>query len=1471
MKTKRQKEEEVKLDSNPFIAGMPVLGSDFFNREDIINSVKRFILSANQYNYLIFGQRRIGKTSLLRKIEKEVSPENNAFGVYFNLQDKATFPLHTLLYELATHIIRALNINLDVPQNMFLKEGAADYMQHTFLPELLKNLPPDKPLVLLFDEFDVMGDAEYINDKRVVGIRSYEQFIPFLTRLLDHIMMTGFNIKFIFAIGRNYKDLNPERYGQITKFNEQVELEYFDKGTVFNLLEKTKGTIPFATEVCEKIFELTSGQPYFTQALAYKVFDCAQKSNNKSVTVEMVNRCMPETVKSYGGGVFWIWDTLRPSDQVVLYLMALSVNNEASVTEANLKTRAVDMFLEPATRELDEILARLLNVNFITKSNEGYAFTVPLFREWIVSEIEEADITKQFNDNKEVDFNLTNARYYFDKEEYKKCLPFAETVLQNRPSHFEALSITAKSYRFLGDLDKAQTLYKNAYAVNPVKVEKEYVELLKGLLEKKRKRGEDYDEIEYELYKTDKTKSFDLFIIKQIEKQLNIKLEEVDELKYDKNGYTVDKNKKVTGLILFDNGFTNICLLKDLTNLIHLDLENNGIEDISPLQGLKSLKQLHLINNNINNIYPLRSLKNLLILDLDRNNIQDISPINVLINLEKLNFTSNQITEIPLLNSCKNLVELALVDNQIKNITNLHELKNLTILDLAVNNISDIMPLKDLKKLTYLNLQSNQINDIFILSRLKKLSKLYLFNNQIKDIASIKELNNLTQLNLYDNPIETLPVWITEFNMRIQWKRYGDDGYITFFNNPLKSPPVDIVKQGQGAVINYFKQLKIQGRDNIYEAKLMIVGDPGSGKTSLMNKMFDKDFPVPNDQKSTLGIEVRQNWLFAINDDTSFKAHVWDFGGQQIQYMLHQFFLTSDCVYILMTEKRREILNYDYWLNIINILGSNSPVIALFNEIRIDSATSFIYDEKKYKELFPNLNIHKLDVNLSVINDGRFDHLLGVIKEKLSGLEHIGSEVPAGWVNVRKELETLKDKRHIDIKEYFCICNKYDITDEPDMMLILRYFHLLGIVLHFSEDENLCDTLFLDPNWTVDAVYSALSDDRIVMNNGVFKKEELYKTWSDKGYGTADQAKLLQLMLKDNFDLCYKLRGSRNSYIIPLLLPKLKPEYKWDSNGNLQFRFQYPFMPKGIVSRLVVRMHEYIDDDRVWNDGVVFEKKRALAEIVEQETIKEGLKIISIRLKGNLNSCKELLTLIREEVKRIQDSSFPNLPYTEMIPCNCNECANVDSPYFFDYDHIDNYINRGKSTIDCRKSTNEVGITQLIGAVFDSKEIGDRFKQQGHDERNINIDVSPHIHMHQEQGQKQEQTQQQSVEVHQEVVDVQNLFKNLKDDVIDEINIEIEDRKEVKRISNELEKVQAALNELEKAASNNVKYINAGVKGRLTEFFDNLADEDSRLNRGLKMVSKGKDKAQSIAKLYNNFAPFFCLPSVPEFLIKKGK
>jgi hypothetical protein len=151
----------------------------------------------------------------------------------------------------------------------------------------------------------------------------------------------------------------------------------------------------------------------------------------------------------------------------------------------------------------------------------------------------------------------------------------------------------------------------------------------------------------------------------------------------------------------------------------------------------------------------------------------------------------------------------------------------------------------------------------------------------------------------------------------------------------------------------------------------------------------------------------------------------------------------------------------------------------------------------------------------------------------------------------------------------------------------------------------------------------------------------------------------------------------------------------------------------------------------------------------------------------------------------------------------------------------------------------------------------------------INSNQKQESNVEAEQTAKQHQNVTQTQEA--EVKLAQGLFNNLKEDILDEVDLESEDAKEKKRIQNELSKYDKAFKELEKAASENRNELNAGAKSRIGEFIDNLSDENSRINKFLKLVTNGANKVQKFGRTYNKFATYFGLPKVPEALLGDEK
>jgi Leucine-rich repeat (LRR) protein len=213
-------------------------------------------------------------------------------------------------------------------------------------------------------------------------------------------------------------------------------------------------------------------------------------------------------------------------------------------------------------------------------------------------------------------------------------------------------------------------------------------------------------------------------------------------------------------------------LLKEMPNLVKLNLRGNQITSVEGLSGLVGLTYLNLSGNQITSIEELSGLVGLTTLELDdgvadpnrivQRKRQRIKLDDLDVNATSVNLCDSDITSDDLiliverLKEMPNLVELELDRNQITSIEGLSELVGLTTLKLYRNQITSIEGLSGLVGLTTLRLSSNKITSIEGLSGLVGLTRLDLNSNQIMSIEGLSGLVGLTTLRLSSNKITSI-------------------------------------------------------------------------------------------------------------------------------------------------------------------------------------------------------------------------------------------------------------------------------------------------------------------------------------------------------------------------------------------------------------------------------------------------------------------------------------------------------------------------------------------------------------------------------------------------------------------------------------------------------------------------------------------------------------------------------------------
>lgn len=593
------------------------------------------------------------------------------------------------------------------------------------------------------------------------------------------------------------------------------------------------------------------------------------------------------------------------------------------------------------------------------------------------------------------------------------------------------------------------------------------------------------------------------------------------------------------------------------------------------------------------------------------------------------------------------------------------------------------------------------------ISRLTNLNSLYLSSNQIESLPpEIGQLSKLVLLDISYNQLKLIPQEIGKLKLDTSkndmyinrlFSGFGANRGLTIDNNPLQTPPLEIAVKGCQAIANYYAQINSEGIDQLYEAKLIIIGEGGAGKTTLTKKIRNPDYNLEYEEKSTLGIDV-EKWKFEISKEKQFQVNIWDFGGQEIYHATHQFFLTKRSLYILVADSRKEDTDFYYWLNIVEILSENSPVLIIKNE-KQDRQRDI--NERQLRGRFPNLE-KILAANFATNRGVR--EILAEIKNQISQLPHVGTSLPKSWIEVRKILEN--DKRdYISLEDYFNICKNNGFSQQKDTFQLSGYLHDLGVCLHFQQDPLLSKILILKPEWGTDAVYKVLDSKLVIDNKGKFNLANLSEIWREEKYKYM-HAELLRLMI--NFRLCYQIPGSDN-FIAPQLLPENQPQYaEWSSVDNLIVRYTYDFMPKGIVSQLMVILNNLIIDQRyIWKSGLVLQKGGASAEIIEDYDRRE----IKIRVVGK--NKKELMTIVTYEIDKI-NSTYSRLKVNKLIPCNCKTCTDLKQPHYYIFETLRSFLEDNQREIQCQnKPYLMVDVLSLIDDVIGKEYFLEQSKREG--------------------------------------------------------------------------------------------------------------------------------------------------------------
>jgi internalin A len=719
-----------------------------------------------------------------------------------------------------------------------------------------------------------------------------------------------------------------------------------------------------------------------------------------------------------------------------------------------------------------------------------------------------------------------------------------------------------------------------------------------------------------------------------------------------------------------------------LTGLHTLRLDDNGLTILPAEVGqLSHLQTLRLDNNRLTRLPPeIGQLSHLQTLSLVDNQLGELpAEIGQLANLETLRLDNNHLTSLP---------------------PEIGDLSGLWEFTVPRNKLTSLPPeIGQLARLFRVRLDSNQLALLPPeFGTLTELSLVWLFDNALTSLPpEIGKLAKLHELRLERNGLTVLPRQLADLLVN------GLD--LRLEGNPLHEPLPEFIERGSAALATYLRSLE----DAVpqYEAKLLLVGEGNVGKTSLIAALRDE--PFVDDRPTTHGIEIKPLTLHHPHLNADMTVRAWDFGGQEVYRVTHQFFFSRRALYLVVWNARegQEQNEVEGWLRRIRLrVGGDARVIVVATH-RDERQPELDYPS--LEQAFPGILSGKYEVD----NKSRRDipELLQGISKAAAHLPQMGQMMSTRWTEAREDIlararcepqipYTVEEDETDRTAGFVEICKAHRMGPD-EITTLAELMHDLGQIVYYSKNEGLRDFVVLDPEWLTKAISYVLEDEETRKNKGVLKHAWLKRILEDRQDGPAYPAHYHPyfLRLMEKFDVSYRLDDDEDSSLVAQLVPHDRPGLPWDTRTppatgkrSLSVVCQLSEPAPGLVAWLTVRHHR-ASTGRHWRNGVFL---RHPINAYDSEALLELRAPDQLTLDVRAPSPDLYFNVLRDSVEDLISRRWPGISYRLNVPCPTRSPEGQRCPGQFPLDGLLSYRENGGTRTFCFDCHVDHDLSQLL-------------------------------------------------------------------------------------------------------------------------------------------------------------------------------
>jgi hypothetical protein len=338
---------------NPYVVGTPLKTNSplFFGRGDVVAFIQENLAAAHRNNLVLIGQRRTGKTSLLKQLPARLGEAY--VPVYLDGQALGLDPgLPAFFANFATEITFALEdrgFAIPPPDPAQFETNPATTFEHQFLAHVWQAIG-ERHLLILLDEFEELESAVRRGhlDASIFG---------FLRHLIQHTE----NLSVIFCGTHRLEELAADYWNVLFNISLYRHVSLLERAEAERLAQDPVAGYGMRYDdlALDKMWQVTAGHPYFLQLLCHSLVNRHNKTQRNYLTVADVNDALSEILASGEAHFVYLWTESTPDEQLALTALSRMIPLSGQATPVQIVDFLAERGVNVDRRAMAEALHHL--------------------------------------------------------------------------------------------------------------------------------------------------------------------------------------------------------------------------------------------------------------------------------------------------------------------------------------------------------------------------------------------------------------------------------------------------------------------------------------------------------------------------------------------------------------------------------------------------------------------------------------------------------------------------------------------------------------------------------------------------------------------------------------------------------------------------------------------------------------------------------------------------------------------------------------------------------------------------------------------------------------------------------------------------------------------------------------------------------------------------------------------------------